>query len=197
MSDPLFRDPITNDPWHAHFHAIGALTVAWNGLEHTLEYIIGALLRLDHDTASFLITNLGNVSRADLAKRLIRTNDGRTQIIELVDHLAKGYNTCRENRNIILHSQFTINALASKAWLVKPTRSGALNEYPADLSTLRQVATEVATFAGFAVDIFGAIQTDTDHVGASDSKDPQVAVWPWTWPNKPPLPRNLNPHQSD
>jgi len=59
MSDSLFRDPITDDPWHAHFHAIGALTVAWNDHELILEYIISALLRLD--TASFLITNMGNV----------------------------------------------------------------------------------------------------------------------------------------
>jgi hypothetical protein len=191
MPIPTFPLDVKTDPWAAYFHAIGVLSVAWNALERLVETAVAQMLRIDDDTSSLIVANLGNGTLPEAAARLARNVDRRPDLIDCVDHLVKGFDVCRQNRNIVVHSELGFNAMANKARLFKRSRLGALTAFPAELKEIQKVAESITAFANFAAEIVHIISVHPDTiVGGPDPNDPD---WPPPWPDKPALPSTLIP----
>ena len=110
MSDDLFPDPITDDPWHLHFHAVGMMTAYWNNAENTVSWYIGQLAGLDlfHPAQHLLIDKIGNVTKADALVPLATYLSWEPEGIAAAEHFVRMFNICRENRNVILHAKYRV-----------------------------------------------------------------------------------------
>jgi hypothetical protein len=186
-------DP-TTDPWASHFHAIGAIAVAWNDLEQWMHRILEKLTRFDREAAGYLTSMLGNVSISGLVKRVARSTDGRPEILDLLDHLVEGFEICRENRNTVLHSRLVMELTGGPtAGLAKRAKLGGYNRFSGNITDLVRVAAETNTFGEFAFDVYievlrhpTVIREGLAHLLMTYKDEPL--------PSKPPLPNKLNPN---
>ena len=182
-----------SDPWAPHFHAIGAITVAWNELEDTVGRIMRQLTRFEPATADYLTTMLGNVSTSGLVRRLVEHADGRAEVVELVNHLLDGFEICRENRNTVLHSRFIVNYLAATQTLYKRAKTGEYNDFPGDLPSIQRVAMEIDSFATFSYRVYERVLSHPNAVIKSDMARALISGGNPPSPERPLVPSKLVP----
>lgn len=82
--------------------AIGDLTVTWNSVEEHLQWFIWEVAGWDEEIGSAVTTDLGNVSRIQLALNL--SNLRLTTQISDVDIAMKFMEICRSKRNDVIHA---------------------------------------------------------------------------------------------
>lgn len=83
---------------------IGEVAIAWNTLERRLDSITFMYLSLDTEVAGFILGELGNATKAELAKFLIERFEKQPAIKGHALHAVNLINRARENRNILEHA---------------------------------------------------------------------------------------------
>lgn len=192
-SMPLFQRPITDDPWYLHFHAIGMITVSWTTIETRLDQLIVSLSSLyPNATADLILSKLGNVTKADLVVTLAKAREWEPEGIDALEHFVKGFNICRENRNIIMHARWS-EAEDGSAVMAKISASGAMRTFSSDITALRRVAQDMDILNWYIeqISLVGPRREPfwrslREHVSKFDDPTPD-------WPQKHPLPRKLDP----
>jgi hypothetical protein len=182
------------DPWAAHFHAIGAIAVGWNDLELWMHKILEKLTRFDDGAADYLISMLVNVSISGLVKRVARSTDGRSEIIDLLDDLIDGFEICRENRNTVLHSRLVMGLAGPSTGLAKRAKEGGYNAFPGDITDLVRVASEINAFGEFALGVYIEILRHPTAIRGGGLAELLLTEKPGPLPSRPPLPNKLNPN---
>ncbi len=193
LSDPLFPEPITDDPWLLHFHAIGVTTAIWNLLEDSVHTYVVQLSGIGKDSPLLpLLERTGNVSKADLLPKLAATQDWELEAIVGLEHFVRAFNICRENRNIMMHSRLATDG-AGAFYMQKTSNTGAFLTFDSDHEVLRRVAMEMSDYLEYLPALMNAGWKRTKWGkmiakarGVTEEQLPPL-------PDKPPLPRKLDP----
>lgn len=129
-------------------YAVGAVIVAWNRCEGALFHILFRTLKVDWEMATRIFDLLGNQQRIDLlrleaAKRLAAEENDR-----VIAFLA-AYGTCMENRNVIAHSQISMDDIDGGLALLKKSRKDPsfLNRFHIPLDEMLEIANTIYNLA--------------------------------------------------
>jgi hypothetical protein len=83
---------------------IGEIGLAWNSLEITYQQLIHRQLNLAADIAWLVTGSMGNNTRSDILRAIARSRDAGTEGGEYVEYAVLLFNSCKENRNAVMHS---------------------------------------------------------------------------------------------
>jgi hypothetical protein len=191
--EDLFPDPITDDPWLLHLHAIGVTTAIWNVLEDNVSdsmMHVGGI----HPKSPLvpLLDRAGNVSKADLLVRFAVQQRWEPAGIEALEHFTRGFNICRENRNIVMHSRYARDESGLLRMLKRSSKGNPLT-FSSDVEVIRQVASDMADYQDYLTAVMDVSWRRSD-IGQVVFKTRQKKPSPLpAWPERPPLPRKLDP----
>lgn len=130
-------------------HAIGVITVNWSIAETTLCGLIGIYLHDTKDVGPLVTTNIGNVSRCDLLKGLVKAREKDPNTAAAVLHGVHCFDIGRENRNLLVHNT-PLSSYAGSYLSVTKGRHQIVSSF-ADMSIelYERVAREIATLDEF------------------------------------------------
>jgi hypothetical protein len=184
-----FPDPITSDPWHRHLYAIGVISLYWNQIEDHVNYLLKTIGGPASGLTDFVLSQLGNDAKRELLIKSAQS-EWEPEGVASLEHFIKALSTCRENRNIIMHSRYASNE-AGEPVMTKLSATGAVRTFSSDLSELTRVASEmdVALWHIYAIIEVGSRRNR--RMRSFYERFSQHPLPPW--PEKPPLPRKINP----
>lgn len=144
------------DPWIKKYssmdarklHALGVITLAWNGCEMNLLALFIKMARVPPRVGWIISHDLGDASLSEriieIAKLRAAQNPQEHDILDAVLHVVKVYNDCRQNRNTLTHVKMVTFKGSSTVALVR--MKGPSMEHhrlPDKLSNIRRVAREI------------------------------------------------------
>lgn len=185
MPDP--DDPLQNE-LREHVFGLGLISLHYNLFESALRFILSTYT--DRISANLLFEKSSNEQRCGAIRALATAKESDPIALEHLDHLLTFYSRCAENRNILMHSRPSLTEDPTEAdgllRLEKRLKAGGHNIYRLDLRSIKQVANDMIAGITYllAVDKLIGEPRGLLSLGA-----------PRTWPERPPLPRMLNPHQ--
>lgn len=148
-------------------------------------FLMMKYFRYDQRLAYAVIGLLGNQSRTDLLAHLVRERETDVRLSERILHFCRAYSTCRENRNILVHSSVRLKAPMEITGLEKRSKTsiGKTVSYGYDIEKLEHVLAEMTTLLTFA-----SILSSSIYLNHIEPDKP-----PLSWPRTPPLPSKLIP----
>ena len=120
---------------------IGEIAIAWNKLEIRLDGLIFQYLPIESEVAGFILGQLGNQTKADLAKILIERYETNAEIKENALFCISLLNRLRENRNILEHSIPHLNYSRNYAGMIaKRDAKGYNKPFVAPMALLKELS---------------------------------------------------------
>lgn len=171
-----------------HLEALGAITINWNTLEIMLFMVLRHYIRAPDDSAQAIFFALGNTSRTDLLLTMARKVEKRADVLARVEHFAKAYDICRENRNWLMHAWPDDQPDGDNLVLKKtPSRSPFIaHTLSIPVEALRDVADSIRGWAEYGSLIFLHIEENR-----RAHEDQSTIGAPRPLPDIFPLPRKL------
>jgi hypothetical protein len=187
LDDP-FADwpPLKNQIGSAPYvHAIGQITLAYNGLENLMASIFCITLPVEYKFAEKVFHSMHNRERTDLLSALLK-NQKDDELRDALQHVVLCYDICTDNRNIVMHSILEeITPSLPKLRKRASQNPAKLLEFHVPLGMLRRVADQILETFNYGFFVWIGIQNQS--AGASLSLAPL--------PQKPPKPHKLIPYQ--
>jgi hypothetical protein len=188
-----------NEAPHPSIHALGMIAMQWNLAERALEDLIWLYLETDKTTARLVTGRLGNQARCDLLKNLIEVKEIEGTIRSEVLHAIECFDTCRVNRNHLIHGAAESIGADGK-FRFKSSRKAKPSEdnlFEVEIEALRECANDIhrarshlnalhTSLSGFLV-MRSALTTDDQADTAA------VALQLPALPQRPAKPKTLNP----
>lgn len=167
----------------------GEITVLWNLTEWHLERIIWSYTDFEARIGEAITGNLNNVAKVEILQALLAKIEGDENVIGHIKHLMDCYNVCRQNRNTVIHAIFRKTS-DGKAIAVKANKTKGFHAFRGGRKDLIRVSSEIALVYTYARAIDACVWAPyRHHRGILLGKPP-------AWPEKPPLPRKLETHQT-
>lgn len=193
LTSSMSRDSSMTDPFDAwttatkieppaHVHAFGMIAMNTAMMEEVLTLLLAYFLRLSHEISIPLIHKISVRDRSDLIRHI--ASERENELCDLwphIDFALKCFNTCIENRNILIHSVYVnVDKVTQTMTVSKRSKNNPAKEFKLDLPLpkLRKTAEEIANTVNYLLDLWFVL---THGPGTN------------TLLRKPPLPTSLNP----
>ena len=178
-----------------YIYALGVLSANFNDLESWLKMLLGLYVKITPQAASYLIARLDNAGRLDLLTLCFEASPHTERIKAALRYFVKGYATCAENHNILLHSQaipmVNIRNRRPRVLFFKMKRKAPYthNTYAPSVAKLRSIADSTHAFARFgsALGMF---------VWSKYEAPKTSRPWIFSWPKRPAPPKLLSPQSA-
>lgn len=169
---------------------VGEVAIAWNNLERRLDSLAFMYLGVDTAVGGFILGELQNATKAELAKFLIERFEEKAEIKNHALHAVKLINRSRENRNIIEHSNPHAFRGAYEGTIHKVSKRGDYVVFDAPMPTLKALANSMRD-----ADIYirWIQHTITAQREASDPDIAAAMLQALASLDKPPLPDKIAP----
>ncbi|MGX4804356.1 hypothetical protein [Bradyrhizobium guangdongense] len=178
-----------------HLHALGAISVNFNLLESAFYFVVERFA--PSSTVDYFFWDLNNARRISMLKHFSQSNADE-DIAKRIDAASSYFQTCYENRNLLMHSRIgrvSSSELLSLATIKK--RDDLLFDVP--LTTLQRIADEMWVCVEFFVSITEYIERFRQALDGLISQvpgaGPKFAEAVRTLPPIPPPPLRLDPKQ--
>jgi hypothetical protein len=170
---------------YEHLHALGVISLNFNMYESSL--VIPLEFYLPKSTASFVVNRESHQRRVAAIKHFVSINEPNQQMVGAIDHALKHFDACYENRNILLHSKLSFNAVDARRYLTleKLSNKAEFIQFHFSLSELQRVADEMMDGVFYLSDIW--IWWDFQK---AKSRKPLAEP---NWPLPPKIPVRLEP----
>jgi hypothetical protein len=176
-----------------HLHALGAITLLYNDLEHTMALLLDDYLGAGQDVSEEIFVRLNNRSRVDVVRKLAEMKEKDPEAKNASLHAVTCFEICAENRNTIMHLVQQWSELLPANMIAKKRSSDKSRDvfYSLSADRLRQVADEMLATRQFVrgVSMFLYQRKMTE----KDQRPPSAK--PPALPKTPPLPSKLSPLQ--
>ncbi len=198
MTEP-FEDWNTTTSLHAsakHVHALGAITLLYNDLEHGMSYVFSECISLAQSLSDSIYARLTNKERVDLLRELIAAKERDKSVAEACLHGIKCFEICAENRNTVMHLiQTWSDNRAQNILHAKKRNSDKSREifYRISSDQLRQVADDILATRQFMRGVVMYLYWRQLQVSGQLKGHELEGRLPNTLPDKPPQPCKLNP----
>jgi len=136
-----FSDLITSDPWHRHLYAIGLITLLCNRIEDNVDYLLKTIGNSPSGLSDLVVSKIGNVTKIEIIMASA-SEDWELEGVAQLQHFFKAFNTCRENRNIVMHSRYAPND-AGDPVMTKISDRGRAISFSSDIKELEKIAREM------------------------------------------------------
>jgi len=179
-----------------HYHALGVIAAAFNLLEHRLLGLFMLYVSEFDDVTALMFQRIrDNGTRSDFLARAVTARGESPEIKDAVAHFCKGFDTCAQNRNTLMHSATApviengeiVETVFSKGKKGQPLD---WNRYSLDLTQLRNVADEMHEFTTFGRNLMNYV---FGQYRRRIAEGPFQVPTSTTLPEKPPLPTLLTP----
>jgi hypothetical protein len=184
MSSPL-------DDWPAYpigpkdsIFALGVASCKFAELESIVHFMFATVFDFGLDTAIMIASKIGLEATIELTERQLPKTGWVESINDLVSYFFEGFGICFENRNHLMHSNFT---WAPVPILYKTTKKGTVQIAAPSFSELRQIADDMNAFTRYGRQLANAINNQK-----IDADIPKFPASAFPLPDKPPLPRRLD-----
>ena len=184
------------NPWltdfREHVFGLGLISLNYNLFESTLQYILWHYV--SYSTANFFFDRWSNEERTAAIRHFATESEADPEVLDRIDHLLTYFSICAENRNILMHSRqsFSGERPGPEYFSIeKRLRGGGKNVFHLKLGNIRRVSNEIIEGIKYciAIDEYIANRSALHRlIRGVDSPAPAL-------PNKPRLPRKLDPHQ--
>jgi hypothetical protein len=125
-------------------HALGYITFSWNQCEKSLFWLFSTIISLPEEQCWALVHDMGDVSVYPTIAALMKLKKYHAESVAAIDNVLQAYDICRENRNQLTH--FEVSGSADSFALMRKSKKRdtmAAANFPADLTDLREVATQI------------------------------------------------------
>ncbi|MGC2411850.1 MAG: hypothetical protein WA459_04010 [Stellaceae bacterium] len=153
--------PAHLEPMRDRFTALGLLSAKWNATEHKFRQFVSSYLGIvDDDAGPIVLRYFGNTSLTQALVEAAGLRETDDAYRDAINHLAKLFDRCRENRNDVMHSVVVHSGDLDASRLLKPISQNtrAAKVFPFALATLLQVIDGFGTCLEFMYDIDMALQ---------------------------------------
>lgn len=84
--------------------AIGAVSLGWTSAEFDLQYLIWTVLGLEQRIGEIVTNKLGNMTRPELLRNLVRARNYDAEFIAEIDDICAFFDAIRVSRNSLSHA---------------------------------------------------------------------------------------------
>jgi hypothetical protein len=169
--------------------ALGVASINFVALETSLHFLFGTVFELGVDDQVLIPAKIGAEATMFLMRERLRRSDLSPTAKDHLEHFLKGFESCLENRNHLMHSQMVSAGSGivrtEKTLLFKTTKKGALHGATPSLTELRQIADATHNFANYGRNLGNWINVNL-------SGKPTFSADAFPLPDKPALPQSLN-----
>jgi hypothetical protein len=183
-----FDDLLLNE-LREHVYGLGLISLRYNVFESALKFILSNYS--EPAVVDFLFEKSSNEQRIAAIRHLANIKEQNPQIRDHIDYLLTFFSICAENRNILMHSRQSWNFESKDGSLAleKRLKAGGKNIYQLDIAKLKRVANDMVAGVGYLVEVDTLIREPPPLEGLLNF----APAYPW--PQRPPLPKKLDPHQ--
>ena len=134
-----------------HLRAIGVIALAFTALERELEDLFGTYATLPLEARSRLFAKLSKELRVEVLQNCIDASEHPEDLKEAVRYFLRGFHTCFENRNIVMHAESFALFEDGTLVLAKATRSIPTQKVPlvASVAALRATGEAILSFVSY------------------------------------------------
>jgi hypothetical protein len=180
-------------------HAVGVLSANYNLLEFQMRRLLELYSKMPYPSCTQLFLNANNQERLNLLGMCCDASAHPLRIRNRVHWFARGYDTCTQNRNIIMHSE-TVPIIAAngeqEVQFRKPSKKPPFlpNTFAPSIKELRHIADATYQFQEFGKNLFTHIIQNFERQKLNDKIFSSLKFLPpYLLPHKPKLPKILNP----
>lgn len=173
---------------------IGEIAIEWNLLERQVNVLGFHYLGGDTGVASRILQGMGNQTKEEFIRYLVKRFEADKEITELALYLLRAASTLRDNRNTLLHAS-PLNAVTRyHGVIVKPHKLGHTMRFNVSIEVLEETADSLSNFAAYAAFLSACIGApDDDGIKGGPSMRVAMKRVLAASPTKPPLPRKIDP----
>lgn len=172
---------------------VGEVAIAWNLLERRLDSIAFMYLQIDAPTAGFILGEMGNATKAELATFLIERFEENATIKEHALHAVTFINRVRENRNILEHAHPHEFRGSYEGTVYKIDRRTEQKVFDAPIPILKALVKSMREAETYIRWIQLSITFQRERTDGDDIKLAEAAVQALASRGKPPLPDKIAP----
>jgi hypothetical protein len=164
-------------------YALGVASIEFVGLESALIFIFATGLNISHDLAKMIHARSGNEACVRLIEQMMPPlsfiGPLPREVLE-VRYFIEGFQRCAENRNHLMHSEFSPFSGSAGAMLIKTSKQGQTILSLQPLPKLRQVADDMRAYERYGIALGNAINASAGGIGGF-----------FPWPDRPAPPHKL------
>jgi hypothetical protein len=178
--------------------AFGQVALVYNLLEGAMRDIFIIIAPLPREFAEDFAHRLNNRDLIDLLSALIQKNETDVTVREALEHCLACYDTCTENRNILLHVEVDVRA---ESMFHKRASKNARRRVKFEVSVkdMREIAEQMGHTFSYAMSLDSFLSARrAQRFNSLSTRSGIAAPIPRalsTLPEKPPKPRKLTPYQ--
>jgi hypothetical protein len=186
-----------DNPWlpefREHVYGLGLISLNYNLFESALQYILWNYTSVE--TTNFFFDRWNNEERTAAIRHFAKEEEDDPIVLDHIDHLMTYFSICAENRNILMHSRQSFSGEKPPPGVLSlekrlRNRTGGRNVFHLDLPVIKRVSNEIIKGITYcvAIDDYVNSQKPLNRLARGDAPAPAL-------PNKPLLPRKLDPHR--
>jgi hypothetical protein len=181
--------PVYNIGSRDHLHAIGVVIAAWNMVETAFQTLIQLVFPHNIKAGIHTFELLGNDERMKLIRAQLPDIANENEL-ELLEHLIKSANICKEYRNVLAHTSYPNQPSEETILMLKGLSKdrSSTNLFKFTVTGIREMADATYITAQFGFALWSAINLRLSN--ASWAQHGVVPTFLPSLPEKPPMPRN-------
>ncbi|MBK8160741.1 MAG: hypothetical protein IPK59_18915 [Rhodospirillaceae bacterium] len=175
---------------------IGEIAIGWNLLERRVDVVGFHYLGGKAEVASRIFQSMGNQTKEEFFRYLVKKIEPDARISECVNHLLSATSILRENRNTILHASPAINPITAtpryEGRIFKTHKLGHSSHFNVSIEVLEEIVFNLKNFADYAAIISASLESeDNDGLKQGPSTKEAMTLALSTLKTKLPLPYKI------